>query len=169
MEEDDIWIRLNNGWEFSGIGRQLEGQTEGHGFGWALWQPGYVARPWPYGELKPGFTYYLCDKGFGERAVTARATVVRDPLTVKVHSVQDAFDALLELMFDDLTWMPHEVWHANPYNRLKFDSPWPQRLTAWRVVTEPFGPLFRSELARFPRCGWLKSPATILGEEALSP
>jgi hypothetical protein len=48
------------------------------------------------------------------------------------------------------------------YNQEKAKRPWPQALTAWRVVSEPVKPQVLPELAAFPRTGWLRTSGVAL-------
>ncbi|GAB2861621.1 hypothetical protein [Lentzea nigeriaca] len=62
-------------------------------------------------------------------------------------------------MFDDaLRIAPHD-WRNYHYNLLKAESPWPQRIVAWRADVEPFGPHVMEGLQRFPRTAWMQSEA----------
>ncbi|MBW4720864.1 hypothetical protein [Saccharothrix obliqua] len=146
----DTWVRLHTGWS----PRQV---------GWALWQPGYVAHPWPRDELRPSFTFYICEElRTGRRGITARAIVTKTVGTIKVSTPEEAYGVIAEHLFDDdLTIMP-EDWRANRYNGHKSSAPWPQQLTAWRAETEEVGPYVLPDLASFPRTGWLRTSAIAL-------
>lgn len=145
----DVWIRLHSGWSPRGDNRAVA---------WVLWQPGYTAQPWPRTELRPAFTYYVCEKlPDGVRAVVARATTTAVIGLAEVLSADSAYRLVADALFDDDLAIPPEEWHAERYNREKADSAWPQLLTAWRVVTEPVGPHVLPELTAFPRTGWLRS------------
>ncbi|CAL9602959.1 hypothetical protein SUDANB95_05429 [Actinosynnema sp. ALI-1.44] len=145
--DNDSWIRLHTGWSPREVG-------------WALWQPGYVAHPWPRDELGPDFTFYICDDvGVGKdgRAIVARAKVTRVVPTTEVKSPEDAYQRIADALFDDdLTILP-ENWRANRYNGHKSAAPWPQWLTAWRADLEEVGPHVMPELSSFPRSGWLRT------------
>lgn len=154
MRNNDVWIRLHTGWTRPGGNRAV---------GWALWQPGYQAQPWPRDELRPAFTYYVCeDLPGGERGIVARATATGVVRAAEVASADAAYRQVAESLFDDDLAMQPEEWHADRYNREKAKRPWPQVLTAWRVVTEPVGPHALPELAAFPRTGWLRSSGIAL-------
>ncbi|RKT53123.1 hypothetical protein [Saccharothrix australiensis] len=143
MSNDDTWVRLHTGWE----PREL---------GWALWQPGYVAHPWPREELRTGFAFYICQEiPAGGRGIVARATVTKLVRTTEVKSPEDAYQRIADTLFDDDLTIPPEDWRANRYNGHKTASPWPQQLTAWRSETEEVGPYVLPELSSFPRSGWL--------------
>ncbi|MFC6090649.1 hypothetical protein [Saccharothrix lopnurensis] len=151
---NDRWIRLNAGWQRPGDHRAL---------GWALWQPGYTARPWPRDELRASFTYYVCeDRLGGERGIVARATATGVVHTAEVASADAAYRLVADTLFDDDLAIPPEEWHAERYNQEKAKRPWPQLLTAWRVVTEPVEPRVLPELAAFPRTGWLRTSGVAL-------
>ncbi len=145
MSDNHTWVRLHTGWS----PRQV---------GWALWQPGYAAHPWPSDQLRPAFTYYICqDTNTGGRAIVARATVTKIVDTIEVASPEAAYQRIADTLFDDdLTILP-EDWRANRYNGHKSASPWPQLLTAWRAETEEVGPYELPELSSFPRTGWLQT------------
>ncbi|MBB5957754.1 hypothetical protein FHS29_004349 [Saccharothrix tamanrassetensis] len=146
MSKDDTWVRLHTGW----APREM---------GWALWQPGYVAEPWPRVELRPAFTFYICqDIAAGGRGIVARATVTKLVRTMEVKSPEEAYQQIADTLFDDDLTIPPEGWRANPYNGHKSASPWPQQLTAWRAETEEVGPYVLPELSSFPRSGWLRTP-----------
>jgi hypothetical protein len=146
---NDVWIRLRVGWSPQGGATAL---------GWAQWQPKHIAAPWPAEEMRPSFTYYACEelKG-GGRAIVARATVVGVLRPTVVESAEIAHKVIADQLFDDQLTIDYEAWSTNAYNRVKASAPWPQRVTAWRVVTEPVGPHFLPELLRFPHSGWLRS------------
>lgn len=147
--KNDTWIRLSAGWRRPGDHRVLE---------WALWQPGYTAQPWPCGELRASFTYYVCEDGpGGERRIAARATVTGVTGTAEVASADAAYRLVADTLFDDDLAIPPEEWHAERYNQEKAKRPWPQVLTAWRAVTEPVEPHVLPELATFPRTSWLRT------------
>lgn len=147
---DQVWIRLHNGWS--------PVSANGVGFGWALWQPQYVAAPWPHDELKPDFGYYVCEEiEAGGRGITAKATVEDVlPLTEAV-SAEEAYRLVSEHLFNDDFTIDEEAWHANGYNKIKASAPWPQLVTAWRSRNERVGPYVLEELGRFPRTGWLRT------------
>jgi len=146
---DDVWIRLRVGWSPQGGATAL---------GWASWQPGYLAAPWPEQELRPGFAYYACEelKG-GGRAIVARATVTGVLNTVEVASPEIAHQLVADQLFDDDLSIDYAAWSTNAYNRRKANAPWPQLVIAWRVTTEPAGPHFLPELLRFPYSGWQRT------------
>ncbi|MEU4802692.1 hypothetical protein [Actinosynnema sp. NPDC023587] len=150
MNDRNTWVRLHTGWS----PREL---------GWALWQPGYAAHPWPNSELRPSFEFYLCeDLSIGGRGIVARATVTKTVGTVSVASPQDAYQEIADALFDDDLAIAPEDWRANRYNGHKAASPWPQQLTAWRAETEEVGPFLLPELSSFPRTGWLRVPDIVL-------
>ncbi|ACU35156.1 hypothetical protein [Actinosynnema mirum] len=145
----ETWVRLHGDW--------MPNDHDG-ALGWALWQPGYNADPWPTEELRPSFAYHVCQKlDGGRRAVVAKATVQAFLSTTEVDSPEDAYRLVADELFDEGLSFPPEAWHAHPYNQLKERVPWPQRLTAWRVSTEPVGPHVLSGLEKFPRTGWLRT------------
>lgn len=146
---NDVWIRLRVGWSPQGGATAL---------GWALWQPRHVASSWPHQEMRPAFTYYACEdlKG-GGRGIVARATVTQVLLPTEVGSPEEAHRLVADRLFDERLTIDHETWQGNAYNRGKATAAWPQRITAWRIATEPVGPHILPELHRFPRSGWLRS------------
>lgn len=146
---NDTWIRLHSGWS---------PQSDNRAVAWALWQPGYTAEPWPRDELRPAFTYYVCENlRDGDRGIVAKATVVGVIRMAQVPSADTTYRLVADALFDDDLAIPPEEWHAERYNQEKAERPWPQMLTAWRVVTEPVGPYVLPELTAFPRTGWLRS------------
>ncbi|CCH28763.1 hypothetical protein ABZ816_27565 [Actinosynnema sp. NPDC047251] len=150
MSDTNIWVRLHTGWS----PREL---------GWALWQPGYAAHPWPDAELRPSFEFFVCeDLPIGGRGIVARATVTKTVGTMSVSSPQEAYQEIADALFDDVLAIAPEDWRANRYNGHKTASPWPQQLTAWRAETEEIGPYLLPELSSFPRTGWLRLPDTAL-------
>lgn len=152
--KNDVWIRLHSGWAPQGGNRAIA---------WALWQPGYVAEPWPREELRPSFTYYVCeDLPRSRRGIVARATATGVVRLAQVPSADSAYRLVADALFDDDLAIPPEEWHSERYNQEKAKRPWPQMLTAWRVVTEPVGPHVLPELAAFPRTGWLRTPRIAL-------
>ena len=93
----------------------------------------------------------------GDRGIVARATATGVIRLAQVPSADTAYRLIADGLFDaDLAISPEE-WHAERYNQEKAKRPWPQMLTAWRVVTEPVGPHVLPELTAFPRTGWLRS------------
>lgn len=152
---NEAWIRLYNG------RRPISGSTPG--FGWAMWQMGYSAIPWPHDELKPDFGYYICETlKDGVRAVTHRAKMTHVLPPTEVATPEDAYDLVAEHVFDDDLRIARNVWHAYHYNQLKAEVPWPQRIVAWRAEAEPIGPHLLDGLCRFPRTGWTRSGAISL-------
>jgi len=141
---NQVWIRLNTA------------KDSDRGFSWALWQPKYVAAPWPDDALKPDFTYYVCETlKPGGRVITAKATVKDALPPTEVASPEDAYRMVAAQLFDGTFSIARDAWHANPYNIAKASSPWPQLVTAWYSVTNPVGPHLLKGLERFPRTGWL--------------
>jgi hypothetical protein len=146
---NEVWIRRRVGWSPQGGPTALN---------WALWQPRYVAQSWPTEEMRPGFQYYACeDLTGGGRGIVARATVTAVLKPTEVDSPETAYGLIADQLFDEDLMIDHESWRANAYNRTKEISPWPQRVTAWRVSVEPVGPHLLPELARFPHTGWLQT------------
>jgi hypothetical protein len=146
---NDVWIRRRVGWSPQGGATALN---------WALWQPRYAAQSWPTEEMRPAFVYYACeDLKAGGRGVVARATVTAVLPPTEVDSPDAAYALVADRMFDEHLTVERDSWHANAYNRTKAMSPWPQRVTAWRVAVEPVGPHLVPELARFPHSGWLRT------------
>ncbi|MDQ2585959.1 hypothetical protein CKY47_18585 [Saccharothrix yanglingensis] len=154
-DKGDVWIRLRAGWRRPGGDRAV---------GWALWQPGYTAHPWPRDELRPSFTYYVCDDlPGGGRGIVSRATATGVLRPTEVDSAGSAYRLVAETLFDDDLAMAPEEWYAERYNRGKSARPWPQSVTAWRaVVTERVGPYVLPGLTAFPRTGWLRSAGIAL-------
>jgi hypothetical protein len=146
---NDVWVRLYTGWVLG---------TSGDAMGWAIWQPGYQGHPWPHEELRPGFGYYVCESlEAGGRGIVARATVRNALGLTRAESPEDAHRLVADRLFDDEFSIGLDDWLDNPYNKLKADSPWPQKITAWRISTEPVGPHILSGLGQFPRTGWLNT------------
>ncbi|MEU5690481.1 hypothetical protein [Actinosynnema sp. NPDC020468] len=150
MRDNGVWVRLHVGWEPGARGRALA---------WTLWQPGYRPESWPTEELRPSFVYYVCeDLAAGGRGLVARATVTSLLNTAEAPSAEEAYRLVADNLFDDDLAIPPDDWHSHRYNKVKADAPWPQRLTAWRIATEPFGPqLLPPGRMRFPRSGWLRT------------
>jgi hypothetical protein len=147
-----VWIRLYN------ARYPIPGGTPG--LAWAMWQTNYTATPWPHDELKPDFGYYLCETlEDGTRALTHRARTTHVLPPTETTTPEEAYELVSEHVFDDaLRIAPHD-WSAYHYNVLKAESPWPQRVVAWRADVEPIGPHVMEGLQRFPRTGWLQTEA----------
>jgi hypothetical protein len=150
-----VWIRLYN------ARHPVPGGTPG--LAWAMWQPNYSATPWPHDELKPDFGYYICETlEDGSRALTHRARITHVLPPTEATKPEEAYDLVAEHVFDDaLRIAPHD-WHNYHYNLLKAESPWPQRIVAWRADVEPTGPHVMEGLQRFPRTGWMQTDAISL-------
>ncbi|GLZ34047.1 hypothetical protein Lesp02_62340 [Lentzea sp. NBRC 105346] len=144
-----MWINLYSGWAPS--------EEDNSHLGWALWQPKYLARPWPTDELIPGFTYYVCENTKTGRAITGKATVVDALPPTEVASPYDVYELLAEELFDDQFTIEDDAWHANVYNRMKSQAPWPQKVTAWRTTVNQVGPHVIRDLGRFQHTGWKRT------------
>jgi hypothetical protein len=147
-----VWVRLYNA-RFP-----VPGGTPG--LAWGMWQPNYSATPWPHDELKPDFGYYICETlDDGRRALTYRATATHVLPPTEAETPEEAYDLVSEHVFDDGLRIAPPDWHAYPYNELKAESPWPQRIVAWRAELEPVGPHVMEGLKPFPRTGWKQTEA----------
>ena len=149
------WVRLYS------ARSPIPGTTPG--FAWAMWQPGYTATPWPHDELKPGFAYYICEtQPHGERAVTYRATATHVLPPTRVATPEGAYGLVEEHVLDNELRIGPAEWHAHRYNALKAESPWPQRIVAWRATVVPVGPHVIARLGCFPRTGWMTTNTIVL-------
>lgn len=149
------WVRLCS------ARSPIPGRTPG--LAWAMWQPGYSAAPWPHDELTPGFAYYVCEtQPNGERAATYRATATHVLPPTRVATPEGAYGLMAEHVFDDSLRMGPDEWKAHPYNVLKAEFLWPQRVVAWRATLVAVGPHVLAGLGRFPRTGWLTTDTITL-------
>lgn len=149
----DVWIRL-----YEEPGAQVTDLTAG----WAMWLR-REQQPWPHGEMRDGFTYYICRKrGARFRKITAQATVTRFHDFIEISSLDDAYTRLQPFLQSANYTMSRREWLEDDHNVEKdAEGRWPRFLAFWTTDVKRV-PTVDLTGVKFGQTGWVKTPRSAI-------